>query len=473
MRENVQSNGVIRDSSSRPAEASDRITGWSDVAAHLRKSVRTAQRWEKICSLPVHRITTPNGEVVYAFRTELDEWLRARQPKVPIPKTSTFPGGPSRPTRMRLLLVGAAIGIAVSTAIAAILLFGVPFAARTAPTLRMPAGDDGGTGPAGWRVEDGRLKVYDVRSERLWEYRFPFALDERAYAKEGGPDASVVAIADLENDGAKELLFIARGKDPADSALFCFDANGAVRFSLQPGRRMRFGDQDYAPPFEVQQIFLTQEPDRRYTLWLVARHHAWFPSVLQKISHTGDVVAEYWNDGRIDSLREARIGTRRVMLVAGTNVEYAGPSLAVLDYDAPGGAAPADDPRFRCATCTSRSPLAAFVMPCTSIWSEMNLAATVDDILIAKNGYITLALHGSRMAHEGGRTGLNVLVTIDTRFDVLDVQANDPGAAPLAAVKAARNGVARAAHLQMFPVLRWLDGQRMPPATQTEAQPAR
>ena len=471
MRENVQFNGVIRDSAPRPAEASDRITGWRDVAAHVRKSVRTAQRWEKICSLPVHRITTPNGEVVYAFRTELDNWLRERQPKAPIPETSAFPGGPSRPARARLLLVGAAIGIAVSTATVGILLFGVPFAARTARTLA--AGDNAGAGPAGWRVEDGRLKVYDAWNERLWEYRFPFVLDERAYAKDGGPGASVVAIADLENDGAKELLFIARGKDPADSALFCFDANGAVRFSLHPDRRMRFGDQDFAPPFEVQQIFLTQEPDRRYTLWLIAKHHAWFPSVLQKISHTGDVIAEYWNDGRIDSLREARIGARRVMLVAGTNVEYAGPSLAVLDYDAPGGAAPADDPRFRCANCTSRSPLAAFAMPFSSIWSEMNLAATVDDILIAKNGYITLALHGSRMAGDGGHTRLNVLVTVDARFDVLDVQANDLAAAQLAAVKTARNGPAREAHLQMFPVLRWIDGRRMPLAPQTEARAAR
>ncbi len=453
-----------------PAESSDRLTGWRDVATHVGKSIRTAQRWEKIFNLPVHRITTPNGEVVYAFRTELDAWLRTREPKVATEQNFAAPGGVSRAGRGRLLLAGSAIGVALSMVVAGILLFGAPFAARTARTLRVVAGDKSATGPAGWRVEDGRLKVYNARDERLWEYVFPFVLNGRAYIKEDRAAPSLVAIADLENDGAKELLFIAHGKDPGDSALFCFDANGAVRFSLQPRHRVRFGDQDYAPPFEVQQIFLTPETNRSYTLWLVASHHAWFPTVLQKLTHTGDVVAEYWNDGRIDSLREARLGSRRVMLASGANIEYSGPSLAVLDYDAPGGSAPADDPRFRCATCAPNPPLAAFVVPFTSVWSEMNLSPGVDDILLAKNGYITLALHGTRITENGEHRRLNMLAIFDQRFDVLDVQAADFGdSASLRTGNGAKAAVE--GRLQMFPVLRWLDGRRIP--LQGDTRPVR
>ncbi len=455
--ENVQFDSTNRDSAPSSPSRPDRLTGWKDVAGYVGKSVRTAQRWEKTVNLPVHRITTPNGEVVYSFRTELDEWARTRLQKVS--ETENSGGRAIWVAGHRLWLLGLAAGVTVAGLLVAVFLFASPFVGRTPPGLRIASG--GGRGaPVGWRVEDGRLKIYDGRDDRLWEYAFPFDLDERAYARRDSSGSSLVAIADLENDGRKEVLFIARGRDPDDSALFCFDANGAVRFSVQPRRRVRFGTQDYAPPFEVRQIFLTQEPDRRATLWLVARHHAWFPSVLQKLTHTGDVVAEYWNDGRVDSVREAVLGSHRVILAAGTNIEYAGPSLAVLDYDAPAGAAPADDPRFQCTSCASNPPLAAFVVPFTSLWSEINLAPGVDDILLSKNGYFTLALHGNRITDGAGRR-LDVLATFDQGFDVVDVQTT--GVADAASLRTSTTAAAgREARLQMFPVLRWLDGRRMP-----------
>jgi hypothetical protein len=63
---------------SRPDEMTkasnpDQLTGWKEIAAYLGKSVRTVQRWERQANLPVHRVQ-PLGEVVYAFRSELDRW---------------------------------------------------------------------------------------------------------------------------------------------------------------------------------------------------------------------------------------------------------------------------------------------------------------------------------------------------------------------------------------------------------------
>jgi len=45
--------------------------GWKAVAGHLQVSVRTAQRWERMASLPVHR---PAHGSVFAFAAELDAW---------------------------------------------------------------------------------------------------------------------------------------------------------------------------------------------------------------------------------------------------------------------------------------------------------------------------------------------------------------------------------------------------------------
>lgn len=57
----------------------DRLDGWKAVAAHLRKSVRTAQRWEREFGLPVHRMQAETGEIIYAFTSEIDNWIRDRE----------------------------------------------------------------------------------------------------------------------------------------------------------------------------------------------------------------------------------------------------------------------------------------------------------------------------------------------------------------------------------------------------------
>ncbi len=52
------------------------LNGWKEIAAHLGKAVRTAQRWEEELGLPVHRIPGPGGEIIYARTAELEEWKR-------------------------------------------------------------------------------------------------------------------------------------------------------------------------------------------------------------------------------------------------------------------------------------------------------------------------------------------------------------------------------------------------------------
>ena len=56
----------------------DRLDGWKAVAGHVRKSVRTAQRWERELGLPVHRMQTETGEIVYGLVSEIEAWVQDR-----------------------------------------------------------------------------------------------------------------------------------------------------------------------------------------------------------------------------------------------------------------------------------------------------------------------------------------------------------------------------------------------------------
>src|SRR5215813_4542144 len=62
----------------------DRLDSWKEIAAFLRRDVRTVQRWEKKEGLPVHRHQHDKLGSIYAFRAELTEWFHTRQHSAPV-----------------------------------------------------------------------------------------------------------------------------------------------------------------------------------------------------------------------------------------------------------------------------------------------------------------------------------------------------------------------------------------------------
>lgn len=60
------------------AAGPERLNSWKEIAAHLRVSVRTAQRWEKSENLPARRHRHAAADSVFAYRSELDAWWDRR-----------------------------------------------------------------------------------------------------------------------------------------------------------------------------------------------------------------------------------------------------------------------------------------------------------------------------------------------------------------------------------------------------------
>ena len=62
------------------AQAADRLDSWKAIAAHLKRDVRTAQRWEATQRLPVYRHRHGQHDSVYAYKSEIDHWWANRRP---------------------------------------------------------------------------------------------------------------------------------------------------------------------------------------------------------------------------------------------------------------------------------------------------------------------------------------------------------------------------------------------------------
>ncbi len=56
------------------------LDSWGEIANYFNREIRTVQRWEKYEGLPVHRHGHQKKSTVYAYTSELDEWVRGRKP---------------------------------------------------------------------------------------------------------------------------------------------------------------------------------------------------------------------------------------------------------------------------------------------------------------------------------------------------------------------------------------------------------
>jgi TolB-like protein/Tfp pilus assembly protein PilF len=64
-----------------PPTIEARLESWGEIASYLRRDIRTVQRWERLHGLPIRRLIIGKHGQVYAYRSELDQWVRERQPK--------------------------------------------------------------------------------------------------------------------------------------------------------------------------------------------------------------------------------------------------------------------------------------------------------------------------------------------------------------------------------------------------------
>src|SRR6188768_903849 len=61
-----------------PVSADSRLDSWKEIAAYLKRDIRTVQRWEKLEGLPVRRHQHQKRGSAFAYRDELDGWWQTR-----------------------------------------------------------------------------------------------------------------------------------------------------------------------------------------------------------------------------------------------------------------------------------------------------------------------------------------------------------------------------------------------------------
>ena len=352
---------------------SKRLTSWKQIAFYLQCEERTAQRWERDRRLPVHRIPGDKRGTVYAFPEEIDGWLRRCRAEIdPVVHGSTIAPmdvvtkqlaeGPAAGAKGLMASKGLrSIRSAIwpTLALVAIAVLSLRFLSSTqlAHEIRDLV-------PAKHRYAEKELIVQNRSGETLWTYRLEDLLRMEEADLESGPR---VQFADLENDGSMEVVAaVGHAQDfPPGAApqfdLFCFEADGKLRWKYRFSDSLTFGAKKYDPPFTIRALLIAGE--ERKHIWAAYVHNPWWPTALVKLDADGREVERFVNAGYIYSLAHLRTPEGAFILAGGVNNERNAGMLAVIEANRSGSSPQSARSQFECMGCPLGRPARYFSFP--------------------------------------------------------------------------------------------------------------
>jgi hypothetical protein len=323
-----------------------RLDGWKEIANHLRKSTRTAQRWERELGLPVRRLKTLKGEIVFALKQELDVWqLQNSAAREDLSSNgdedidvsdgvSESPGEVAIPRSVSKRQSRFSFAIWATGFLVAGFALGLLYLHFNHSPV-----------PVTYRIEHNALIVLNKSGDELWRRNFE-DLEPGFYSGK----LRSIWIGDLNQDGQTEVLFVEQPTQALTHSvtMHCISQKGRELWSFTPSRIVRTASEEFEAIYGIIdfEVFDTAAGKR---IALTANHHLYFPEEVVLLSPTGTVVGEYWHPGHFSQVRALdlkRDGNIKLFL-SGVNNEYRTATLVVLDLDKVSGAATQTNPNYQ------------------------------------------------------------------------------------------------------------------------------
>jgi hypothetical protein len=296
------------------------LTSWSEIAAYLGVTERTAQRYEELRNLPVRRQPGPRGRVS-TTTAELDRWKESNLQGPPWWLNIRFVGTYAAAATILLLIAGGMLaGIYVS---------------RTVPGQ-----------PAAFRVEPRALYVTDSAGREVFHQFFKESLDIRHFRTEEA--RRMLEFEDIDGDGRTETLlnFEPIDRDETGTAIICFDDKGREKWRFRPGRAITCREGKYTDQFFTDHFQFVQLGREKLNRIITINHHVrrW-PSQFAVLDSSGRLLTEYWHPGRLYLMKLFDMdqdGSPEVLL-AGVNNGYQSATMVILDPRTAKGTARQED----------------------------------------------------------------------------------------------------------------------------------
>lgn len=360
----------------------DVLNGWKDIAAYVGKSVRTAQRWELHFGLPTHRLKTPDGQVVYARRSEIEAWRAALDPdtrrattdadapdadtesaeisepvRAPEPPADPVPAAAPLPARATPLWRHSVVTTAALVVAVGALVWWWSWRTGTSRAF--------GPTPLTLALVDKELHAFDGRGNLLWTHRFTTKVskpNESLGRSVDGNDAHVARV-DLDGDGTLDnIVAVSPGSSPEEAqGLIAISDTGRVLWQVTGDQTLRCGGRNYHAPWVVTSVVLRGDPVPE--VWVAFSHHTWWPSYVVQVHRDGRQEVRYVQSGWIKALTDWSTPTQSLMAAGGVLNEYKEASVVLFDPTAPLTMLRGTNPTFACEVDGTAPPARAVLFP--------------------------------------------------------------------------------------------------------------
>jgi hypothetical protein len=379
------------------------LSSWKEISEFLKCDVKTCRRWERSAGLPIHRVSNRSKSRVFAYREELDAWVRKRAAaNLPVRH-------PAATIARRPLHLWPAVAIlAVVILVALYAVFTVARGRRV---------------PFDFRIEHSVLIILDNKERELWRYdtgredleddaayHFSFQVKRPSPAHRTNILPHLI-IRDINNDGQPEVLFGVRTKDELNAGLLlCFDFRGRELWRFQSGRVMTFGSKVYSNDYMIHGIdTLEADGDGSLETMVIGYQRPDWPTQLVLLDTRGKIRGEYWNSGQLNDYVFADLDKdgRREIVLAGLNNEYEKGCVVVFSGGRLDGRSPQSKDEFICRDLNPGSETYYLLFPLTDVEIAESVFESVGKISLLSGEKIQ-----TEMLHSGIFYNLDYQLTV-------------------------------------------------------------
>ena len=394
------------------------LSSWKEIAAYLKCGIRTCMRYEEKYGLPVYRLAEKPKTHVFAYKNELDEWLRDKSNTDSFKTRSLYKN--KKIFIKKLILMSLILIMAVFT---------VVFIFNNKGTYEQPFD---------FIIEGSNLVILNNKGIELQRHDTELRnlLDEPIYREhfqkrrieEGTrfPVLPYLIIEDINNDGLNEVLFsIQTTTEFGEGRIICFDNKGNELWHFDTGRELKYGSEIFSPDYRIYGFdIIDLNNDMKKEVIAISNHNDDFPTQLTVLSPSGELIGEYWNSGRIPDFECADLDgdVRKEIILAAMNNEYKKAVLIVIDSHRIEGASPQTG-AFKCESLPEGTEKYYILLPRTDADRNYYELETAIQVYVLNNKRLSALTYEGFIYFEFSYELELLNIRLTNRFDLLHKKA--------------------------------------------------
>jgi len=300
------------------AKERELLNSWKEIAAYLKREIRTCQRWEKELHLPVYRMDDSIRAKVFAYKDEISDWLKKRVKDNGIGKKSFF--------ERKGYTAGIILGL--SAVLVVLITFFLFFPhKRSSISLKF--------NPNHFLTAGNTLYIYDDNYEYLWEVKVETTRSlEKYYSfSTESNDPKKIDFADVDGDKKNEVLIFLPHESSNTRPIALFDNDGSLIWKREIELNQKYRDETLKnKPFHVHGLqFADILGDKNPEILVIWNHQTRFPGIFIIYDSNGNELLTYTNTGRLTECRVIKDEkNQKFIFLAGTNNLLNGDAVCIV-----------------------------------------------------------------------------------------------------------------------------------------------